>query len=65
MTIKPGMSMNEMTSILTGEEEANAAYCLRRWEAACEEPMPDTLPERTLRSAELADVSPVSRNSSR
>ena len=65
MTIKPGMSMNEMTSILTGEEQANADYCLRRWEMVCEDQMPDTLPERTLRSAELTDVSPVSRNSSR
>lgn len=65
MTIKPGMSMNEMTSILLGEEQANADYCERRWLTLCEEPCPETIPERTLRSAELVDVAPVSRNSSR
>jgi len=47
MTIKHGMTFDEMISILTGEEQVNADYCLRRFEEACE-PCPETLPEHTL-----------------
>jgi len=62
MTIKHGMTFDEMISILTGEEQVNADYCLRRFEETCE-PCPETLPEHTLRSAQLEGVAPVSRNS--
>lgn len=44
------------------QAEQNANYCLARFAAACEEPCPETLPEHTLRSAELAGVEHISRD---